>query len=322
MADWIKMRSNLAEDPRVLALAEYLHIPELHAVGLLFRLWSWADQHSTDGNALSVTSKNLDRMVGVEGFAAALRTVGWLEGHDLSLSLPRFTEHNGQTAKQRALTTRRVNQYKKRGNAEGNAGSVTQTVTGPLPTALPDKIRVEGEYIPPVVPPSGGTSEGDEVPVPTPPVMVPEATARTWFEAMVSHGANFTAEDFDEAFRLLHSTRDVRTGCWRVGKSGMVSDPRPILEQRLHDARERRLKRDGQFTAGGIRTPNGAGSRAFVLRQQIGALEGQLASHKGNPAGLFEDSVKAMYRDEWRAKRRELEELQSQLASVNEPATP
>src|SRR5690606_9350480 len=36
------------------------------------------------------------------GFCASLRAVGWLEGEAGNLTLPRFTEHNGKTAKARA----------------------------------------------------------------------------------------------------------------------------------------------------------------------------------------------------------------------------
>lgn len=125
--DWIKMRSNLDGDPRVVYIAELLHITELHAVGLLWKLWSWADQHTIDGNAPSVTSSFLDRITCVSGFANAVEKAGWL---DLShgVILPRFEEHNGQTAKNRALTQTRVKRFR-------NAPSVTP--------ALPEKRREE-----------------------------------------------------------------------------------------------------------------------------------------------------------------------------------
>jgi hypothetical protein len=101
--DWIKMRSNLHEDPRVVAMSFRLKVQPLHVVGMLFRLWSWADSQSRDGHALSVTTSFLDSLSGVTGFTDALRSVGWIEGEELNLSLPRFNEHNGQTAKTRAL---------------------------------------------------------------------------------------------------------------------------------------------------------------------------------------------------------------------------
>lgn len=135
--DWIKMRTNLDTDPRVCEIASMLNLPELHVVGCLWKIWSWADSHTIDGNGMRVTKVTLDRFCGVTGFADALRAVGWLEGRDSALTFPRFTEHNGQTSKDRSLTARRVANYKqKRGGTqvtnettEGN-GQVTEP---PLP---------------------------------------------------------------------------------------------------------------------------------------------------------------------------------------------
>ena len=130
--DWIKMKTNLDTNPKVIQLATELEISELHVVGLLWKVWSWADQHSIDGNAISVTDATLDRFTGVTGFANALRNVGWLEGENGSLSFPRFEEHNGQTAKKRANTNKRVANHR-------NAKSVTDVT----PKVLPEKRREE-----------------------------------------------------------------------------------------------------------------------------------------------------------------------------------
>ena len=144
--DWIKMRVNLDTDPRILSLACILGKEELHVVGMLWKIWSWADGHSLDGNALSVTSVTLDRFVNCPGFADALRNVGWLEGRDSALTFPRFAEHNGQTAKQRALTAKRVDKSR---SAKCNAASVTQS----LPEKRrEEKRRKEKNEIPPLPP--------------------------------------------------------------------------------------------------------------------------------------------------------------------------
>ena len=119
--DWIKMRTNLDTDPRVCEIAAQLNMTELHVVGCLWKLWSWADEHTVDGNAVRVTKLTLDRFVCVSGFADALRNVGWLEGRDSALTFPRFSEHNGQTAKTRALTAKRVAKHKVSGERKGNA---------------------------------------------------------------------------------------------------------------------------------------------------------------------------------------------------------
>lgn len=124
--DWIKMRTNLETDVRVIEMAATLDIPELHVVGCLWKLWSWADMHTHDGNAIRVTCVTLDRFTGVTGFADGLRKVGWLEGRDNALTFPRFAEHNGQTAKNRAETQQRVAKHR-------NAKSVTSVTQKPLP---------------------------------------------------------------------------------------------------------------------------------------------------------------------------------------------
>ena len=124
--DWIKMRTNLDTDPRVIEIATRLGIGELQVVGMLWKVWSWADSHTLDGNAIRVTDVTLDRFTLVTGFADALRKVGWLEGHDGLLTFPRFAEHNGQTAKNRAETKERVAKHR-------NAKPVTDVTPKPLP---------------------------------------------------------------------------------------------------------------------------------------------------------------------------------------------
>jgi|694.fasta_scaffold56166_5 hypothetical protein len=130
--DWIKMRTNLDSNVRVIELASLLGLPELHVVGCLWKLWAWADTHTHDGNAIRVTGVTLDRFTGVDGFADALRKVGWLEGRDNALTFPRFAEHNGQTAKKRAETNQRVATHR-------NAKAVTDVTR----IALPEKRREE-----------------------------------------------------------------------------------------------------------------------------------------------------------------------------------
>jgi hypothetical protein len=130
--DWIKMRTNLDTDPRVIEMANRLGIGELQVVGMLWKVWSWADAHTLDGNAIRVTDVTLDRFTLVTGFADALRKVGWLEGRDGLLTFPRFAEHNGQTAKNRAETKERVAKHR---NAK--------TVTDVTEKSLPEKRREE-----------------------------------------------------------------------------------------------------------------------------------------------------------------------------------
>ena len=110
--DWIKMRTMLDTDPAVFQIAAALNLDELGVVGRLWKVWSWADSHSVNGNAVCVTGVTLDRLTATPGFTSAMREVGWLEGEDHALTFPNFARHNGQTAKQRALTAERVTKYR------------------------------------------------------------------------------------------------------------------------------------------------------------------------------------------------------------------
>lgn len=127
--DWIKIESTTPDKPEVFAMAATLSLDPDAVVGKLVRLWAWVDSQSLDGNAVSVTNVTLDRITFCAGFAAALRSVGWMTGDDGLLSFPNFGRHNGKTAKARALTGKRVANHR----SESNAASVTNVTHGPLP---------------------------------------------------------------------------------------------------------------------------------------------------------------------------------------------
>ena len=131
--DWIKVEVELPDKPEVHYMAGILNLDCDAVVGKLLRVWIWFDKHTVDGNAHGVTFALLDRLTGVTGFGEAMCHSGWLlqNGHDLSV--PNFTNHNGETAKKRAVTARRVAKHKKKVTQE-----VTEEVTQPaLPNALP-----------------------------------------------------------------------------------------------------------------------------------------------------------------------------------------
>lgn len=76
--DCIKMRTDLSEDPAVIAMAMRLKIDEFGIVGRLHKLWSWADTHLSDGHAVGVSTDWIDHYVHCDGFSKALLSVGWL----------------------------------------------------------------------------------------------------------------------------------------------------------------------------------------------------------------------------------------------------
>ena len=129
--EWLKMEACTPEKSEVLAITAKMGWDDADlTVGKLFRLWRWFDQQTMDGNAHGVTKALLDRHVGVTGFCDAMESVGWLTISDDGISLPNFDRHNGNTAKSRALTAKRVANHKSNAtaNAKGNGSSVSRAL--------------------------------------------------------------------------------------------------------------------------------------------------------------------------------------------------
>lgn len=134
--DWLKMRHDLADDPAVIRLATICELDEDAVIGKLFRLWSWADRHSKDGQVDGVDLAWVDRLARRNGYGAALVRVGWLVETGEGLCFPRFDRHCSDTAKSRALGKNRVETHR-------NAPSVTGSHNSVTVTALPEKRREE-----------------------------------------------------------------------------------------------------------------------------------------------------------------------------------
>lgn len=99
---WIKMKSNLQTHPKVAMIAARLRVPVWAAVGALHAVWSAADQHTEDGT-LDMNAACLDALTGIKGISAAMLSVGWLVENGDSMQIPAFEEHQGQSAKRRAV---------------------------------------------------------------------------------------------------------------------------------------------------------------------------------------------------------------------------
>lgn len=105
--DWIKMRCNLWDDPRIAKLCDLTGQSEAAIIGALYWLWTSADQHSEDGIMAGLSLRQIDRKTGVQGFADALVSVGWIADHPEGVQIVRFDEHNGASAKRRCSESRR-----------------------------------------------------------------------------------------------------------------------------------------------------------------------------------------------------------------------
>lgn len=140
--DWIKMRGNLWDDPRVAKLCDLTDQGEASVIGALYWLWAAADQHTEDGIMPGLTLRQIDRKTGVQGFGAALCEIGWLADHPEGVRIVNFTEHNGQSAKRRCTDAQR------KANARSVSASdadTTQTDEGQKAPNLGAREREEKE---------------------------------------------------------------------------------------------------------------------------------------------------------------------------------
>ena len=105
--DWIKMRNNLWDDPRVSRLCDLTDQSEAAVIGGLYWLWAAADEHTEDGHMPGLSLRGIDRKTGVSGLGKALETIGWVKEIDGGLEIVRFDEHNGASAKRRTMEAQR-----------------------------------------------------------------------------------------------------------------------------------------------------------------------------------------------------------------------
>jgi hypothetical protein len=139
---WLKVETHTPDKPEVFDIADQLGIDADAAFGKCFRVWTWFDGHTTNGkpNGVGVSSSLLDRLAGVKGFANAMHAAGWLESDGDVFWMPNFDYHNGESAKSRALTAKRVANHAVKKNST-NANTNAVTVSEALPRE--EKIREE-----------------------------------------------------------------------------------------------------------------------------------------------------------------------------------
>lgn len=113
--DWIKMRVDLQSHPKVVRILSAMRphdvlnkTDKFRVIGGLHAVWSVFDAHCEDGVLNGYTPETLDHVIGWDGFSGAMISVGWLiENSGVSLAMPEFSEHNGQSAKRRAEDQKR-----------------------------------------------------------------------------------------------------------------------------------------------------------------------------------------------------------------------
>lgn len=158
--DWIKMRTSLLTNPKVNGIARELeshrdvtgvlstgfngvmseivtrNVMRHVTVSCLLVIWGAANEHTKDGVFRNADISDIDDMVGVPGFAAAMEDVGWLvaDAEAGTVTLPNFNEYNtsGDTRSAGAKTNaQRQKEYRDRQkqSPDGNESNVTRDVT-------------------------------------------------------------------------------------------------------------------------------------------------------------------------------------------------
>lgn len=114
-ASWIKMRGNLAKDGRVKMMARHRDVSVREMIGGLYLLWALADEMTVDGKLIGYTTEDIDELCGPEFCAAMLAPgVEWLALGENFVQVVKFTEHNGESAKARSQSARRMAQSRER----------------------------------------------------------------------------------------------------------------------------------------------------------------------------------------------------------------
>lgn len=104
MADfWVKIEKSTPDKPEIFEIAELLNLDPDAVMGKLVRVWCWLDSNSENGHIKSVTPVLINRLTNCDGFADAMRTVGWLDENEI----PNFDRHLGENAKKRAKDAER-----------------------------------------------------------------------------------------------------------------------------------------------------------------------------------------------------------------------
>jgi hypothetical protein len=126
--EWIKMRKKLRKDGRVLQVARSCNVIRVTVLGALLDMWFFADEYADEnGVVVGWSAADLDAEVGVVGFAESL-PLEWLMITPEGLQFPRYLEHNGTTAKNRADSDARVKKYRD-SQKEAGAGCNVESVT-------------------------------------------------------------------------------------------------------------------------------------------------------------------------------------------------
>lgn len=141
--DWIKMRNNLWDDPRISNICDIIRAGEACVVGGLYWLWSAADEHTESGFMPGLSSGSIDRKTGVAGLGDALVHIGWITEDKEGITINRFDEHNGTSAKRRSTDAQRKANTRSLSASDADRVGTLSGQNSPNRGAREEKRRIE-----------------------------------------------------------------------------------------------------------------------------------------------------------------------------------
>ena len=104
---WIPIRTRLSAEPPTLLICDRTGLDPFGVVGRLHAVWSWAGEHTDNGDVPGATLRTIDRVASCEGFGVAMQSVGWIEEIEGGIRLPRWEKHNSKCSRARKLAASR-----------------------------------------------------------------------------------------------------------------------------------------------------------------------------------------------------------------------
>ena len=105
--DWLKVEKVTPDKPEMRQIARQCGCTRGDAFAAWFRLWSYFDVTTANGEVPFFGADDADEEARLPGIGEALADAGWLVFHPGGCTIVNWDRHNGENAKQRALAHER-----------------------------------------------------------------------------------------------------------------------------------------------------------------------------------------------------------------------
>lgn len=113
MANWIKVDVDTPSKDAIFNIMEDCACSQADAFLAWFYLYVWFDSVTADGT-INATARDIDQRAGIPGVAKSLVRSGWIAFQGRKCVITNWAEHNGKSAKARALHANRMANYRYR----------------------------------------------------------------------------------------------------------------------------------------------------------------------------------------------------------------